>query len=159
MWVAWEGKDRGKRILATRTNPAATAFGAVVSIKPPRGTNAIHSLSVDGSQGFLDVLALIERGPDDISHWHQRVLPGLTLSAKPRTVAAAKAVTFKVTDAGAAVAKAKVTIKLGKKKVTGKTTANGTAKLKVPARTKRGRYAATARKSGYTPGTGTVRVR
>ena len=158
MWVAWEGKDRGRRIFATRTNAAATTLGAIVSIRPPKGTEAIHSLSVEGSRGFLDVLALSDRGSGDISHWHQRLLPGLMLSAKPRKVAAGKAVTFKVTDAGAAIAKAKVTIKLGTKKVTGKTKTNGTAKLKVPAGTKRGRYGATARKAGYTRGPGTIRV-
>jgi hypothetical protein len=159
VWVAWEGSDRGKRIFATRTNPAATAFGEVVSIAPPKGTDAIHSLSIEGSPGFLDVIALVDRGGGDLAHWHRRLLPGLTLSAKPRKVAAGKAIAFKVTDAAAPVAKAKVTLKLGKKKVSAKTKANGRAKLKVPSGTKRGRYAATARRAGYTPGKLTIRVR
>jgi hypothetical protein len=159
MWVAWEGKDRGKRIFATRTNAAATRFGAIVSIRPPKGTETIHGLAVEGSQGFVDVLAQVARGSDDIAHWHQRLLPGLTLTAKPGKVAAGKRVTFKVTDAGAAVAGAKVTLKLGKKQLVRKTKANGTAKLKVPAGTKRKRYRATARRTGYAPGKRAIRVR
>jgi len=52
-------------------------------------------LSIEGSRGFLDVRALVQRSPGDIAHWHQRLLPGLTLTAKPKKVAAGKAVRLK----------------------------------------------------------------
>lgn len=159
IWVAWEGKDRGMRLFATRTNPAATRFGAVVSIKPPKGTDAVYRLNVEGSRGFLDVVALVQRSPGDIAHWHQRLRPGLTLTAKPSKVAAGKAVTFKVADAGQAVKGAKVTLKLGGKKLSKTTQASGTAKIKVPAATKPGRYAASADKAGYVRARRSLRVR
>jgi len=149
IWVAWEGKDRGNRLFATRTNPKASRFGAVVSVKPPKGTDAVHRLNVEGSRGYLDLLALVNRGGGDISYWHQRLLPGLTLTAKPKKVAAGKRVAFKVSDAGQAVKGAKVTLKLGGKQLSKKTKASGKAKMKVPAKTKPGRYAAAARKGGY----------
>lgn len=159
LWIAWVGADRGDRVFATRTNPAATKFGEVVSLKPPQGTEAVHRLAIEGSGGFLDAVALVDRGDDDIAHWHQRMLPGLTLKAKPAKVSAGKKAKFKVTDAGAGVGGAKVKLKLGKKQVSAKSKPNGKVALKVPAKTKPKRYKATARKAGYAPGKTKIRVR
>lgn len=159
LWIAWVGDDRGERIFATRTNAAATKFGEVVSVRPPNGTQDADALAVEGSRGFLDVVAQIDRGGNDIAFWHQRMLPGLTLKAKPAKLAAGKKAKFRVTDAGAGVAGAKVTLKLGKNKVSAKSKPNGRVALKVPAKTKPKRYAATARKAGYAPGKTRVRVR
>jgi len=158
LWVAWEGADRGKRLFATRTSPSAKRFGSIVAVKPPKGTSVIHRLNVEGSRGPLDLLALVQRGGDDISYWHQRIVPGLTLAANPAKVVAGKAITFKATDAGAAVKQAKVTLKVAGKHVAGSTKANGTVTLKVPKGAKPGRYRATARKGGYSPGKRRVRV-
>ena len=159
LWIAWEGKDRGRRIFATRTNPAATRFGAIVATKPPRGADSIHGLKVEGSRGFLDVVALAKRGSDDIAHWTARLRPGLTVKAKPAGVKAGGKVTFTVSDAGTPVANAKVRLKLGKKKPSKQTNGQGKTKIKVPSSTGPGRYSASATKVGYAPGKRKVRVK
>ncbi|GIK77344.1 MAG: hypothetical protein BroJett022_10340 [Actinomycetes bacterium] len=159
LWVAWEGKDRGNRIFATRTNPAATRFGAIVATKPPPGTDAIHRLNVEGSRGPLDVVALADRGGGDIAHWTARLRPGLTLAAKPKKVAAGKKVTFTVSDAGMPVQGAKVELSLGGKQPAKQTNAKGKAKIKVPGSTKPGRYEAIAGKGGYESAQLKIRVK
>ncbi len=147
LWIAWE---RDGCIFATRTNPAASRFGRIVSVKPPKGTQVISGLNAEGSRGPLDVLANIKRGKDsDANYWHRRLLPGLSFRAKPKQVRRGKKVRFRVTDAGAAVGKAKVMLKLGHKKHAARTNAKGKAAIKVPKGTKPRRYRATARKGGY----------
>jgi hypothetical protein len=159
LWVAWEGADRGNKIFATRTNADAKPSGAIVSAKPPAGTQVIYRLAVDGSGGALDVLALADRGGGDLDYWHQRVLPGLTLKAKPKKVKAGKEVTFKVSDAGTPVGKAKVKLKLGKKTLGGKTAADGKLVLGIPKKTKKGTYKAKAKRPGYAPAKRKIKVR
>ena len=159
LWIAWEGKDRGHRIFATRTNPAATRFGAIVATKPPRGTDQVHRLNIEGSDGFLDVVALANRGGDDIAHWTARLRPGLTLQAKPKSVTAGKKVTFKVSDAGAPVQGAKVRLKLGGNQAAKQTNGQGKAKIKVPGSTGPGGYTATASRGGYEAAKRRIRVR
>ena len=59
--------------MPARSNPAASAWGATVSIKGAGGT--IHELAGEGSAGPLDVVARTE------ADYHQRILPGLTITA------------------------------------------------------------------------------
>lgn len=159
LWVAWEAKDHGNRILATRTNPAATKFGAIVATKPPKGTDAIHRLNVEGSRGYLDLVALVDRGGNDIAHWTARLRPGLTLAAKPKRVEAGKKVVFRVSDAGAPVKGAEVELSLGGEHPAKQTNAKGKATIKVPGSTGPGRYQATASKGGYATAKRKVRVK
>jgi hypothetical protein len=145
LWLFW---DRKKKIYAARTNPAAKKLGAIVSVKPPKGTSAIYRLNAEGSRGPLDLLALAD-AKGGLGYFHQRILPGLTLSAKPKNVKEGKKVTFKATDAGKPVKGAKVILKLGKKKPSKKTNGKGKATIKIPANTKPHKYKTTATKSGY----------
>jgi hypothetical protein len=109
LWVLWSGED--DRIHAARTNKAATRLGATVTVAPPHGTLSIYRLDASAAPGGgVDVLPLTDAGTD--ATWQRRLLPGLTLSAKPKHPAAGTTTTVKVRvrDAGAPVAGAKVTV-------------------------------------------------
>lgn len=142
LWVFWERQDR---IYATRSNEAATVFGATVNVAPPKGSSGVTNLAGEGSRGPLDVLALIDAG--EYSNWHQRLLPGLTLKAKAKQ----GAVKLTVRDAGDAVAAARV-------KVGGKVAKTG-ADGKVTIALKAGRYSAKASKKGYIAASTRARAR
>lgn len=142
MWFSWMRKNV---LYATRSNKDVTKFGAVVKVKPPAGTSAIYRLAGEGSGGWLDMLALAEVS-SAINNWHQRVLPGLSLSGKKGT----GKVTVTVTDAGDAIKGAKV--KIGKLSKT--TNSKGKAVFKL----KKGKYKAKASKSGYTSASKTVKA-
>ena len=155
LWLYW---DREQTIYAARTNPAATKIGQIVSIKPPSGTGAIYRLNAEGSRGPLDLLVLAD-AKGGLGYFHQRVLPGLTFTAKPQAVRRGGKVTFRVTDAGKPVKGAKVLLKLGKKKLSRKTNGAGRTAIEVPANTRPRRYPATAKKGGYAVAKRRVRVR
>ncbi len=55
LWVMWE--KRSQRLYATRSNRAATWFGAVVEVNPPAGTGSIWKAAGDGALGRLDLVA------------------------------------------------------------------------------------------------------
>ena len=155
MWVFWE---RDERLYARRSNDALTRFGATVRVRPPQGTDTVYRLGGEGSRGPLDLLVLIDRG-GSLAYWHRRVLPGLSLAAKPKKVAAGGSIKFKVTDAGTGVAGAKVKLKLPGEDPQGKTGPKGTVKLQVPKGSKPGKRTATATKPGYTAAGTRVRVK
>ena len=92
-------------------------------------------------------------GAGDAQIWYQKVLPGLTLTASPRTLNKGKVVA-KVTDAGHPVAGARVRF-LGSTKTTG---ANGTVSFKVGAAVPDGKKSLTATKGGYAQGHAVVKV-
>jgi hypothetical protein len=143
LWIFWSRKGM---ITAARSNVSATAFGARVTISPPSGTSVIYNLAGEGSLGPLDLIALIDK-KGAVDEWHQRIMPGLTLSA---TSATGK-IKYRVTDAGAPVKNAKV-------KAGGKTKKTNSAG-RVTIRLRRGRYKATATRTGYTKATKTARSR
>jgi hypothetical protein len=141
LWVAWSAGTFGsKRVLARRSNRAATVFGAPVSAGVAKGASSVAALDADATGAALDVLALFGIGTQSGgATFARRVLPGLTLRATPRKLPArAVTVTFTVTDAGDPVAgatvraggrsdvtdaKGKATLTLG-----GKATARATAR-------------------------------
>jgi hypothetical protein len=155
LWLFW---IRNGRVLATRTNKDATQFGANVSIKPPKGSNAMFRLVGDGSLGALDLLGLFE-GSSSLGYWHQRIQPGLTLTVTPSTVKAGKKATFRTTDAGESVKGATVTVKLGATTLTGTTNGSGRVKLTIPGGTKAKTYTAKASKTGYAGASKAFRVK
>jgi hypothetical protein len=146
LWVFWH---RDGRLFATRSDPAATRFGAVVSLDPPRGTRSLHDLAGEGSRGPLDLMVLLTRARTDTANWHQRVLPGLTLSV---VAARPGLVTFRVLDAGVPVAGARVSVAGAGSR---RTRAGGLVSLRLA----RGSHRATAAKRGYTTGSVLVRAR
>ena len=147
LWVFW--KDGGT-VFATRSNKAATKFGAIRSIRAPGGSaTSIFNLAGEGSRGPLDLLALADPASGPLADYHQRIRPGLTLKATHKKNG--KTV-FKVTDAGAPVAGAKVKLKGDGSKKTGK---SGTVAFSLS----KGRHRATVSKKRYAPASVRARVK
>ena len=121
LWAFWHRDDR---IYARRSNEAATRWGGVQSLKPPRGTETIWGIVGDGLLEPLDLVARIGKSSDDIGGWHQRLLPRLTL----RTKVSGGKVTVTVLDVGDPVSGATVTVKGAGKK---KTSSSGKATFSV----------------------------
>jgi hypothetical protein len=136
LWVFWQDNDADV-YKATRTNAAATNFGAIVKVKPPKGTTSLWRVAGEGSRGNLDLLAHVSTGTS-IATWHTQVRPGLTLRCK-----GGKVISCSVSDAGSAVGGAKVTI--------GGKTLTSNSKGKVSVNLPSGTFSAKATKPGYTP--------
>jgi hypothetical protein len=135
LWVAWsDGQFGDKRVLARRSNPGATRFGATVSAGAAKDATSVYSLDASATGGALDVLSLFGTGTESGgSTYVTRVLPGLTLRARPRRLPVrARDVTFRVTDAGDPVRGA--TVKAGGR--TGTTNAAGRVTLTLEGKAK-----------------------
>jgi hypothetical protein len=155
LWVLWYDTSQNK-IHVIRSNAAVTKFGPGQTIAAPPSTSELDGLQAEGSQGPLDVVALVLQTTAGAtpSYWDIQLLPKLTLTGSPATVAPGKAVTFTVTDVGDPVAGATVTF-LGKNATTN---SSGVATITVPTGTAAGSYKATAAKTGYTSATFTEKV-
>jgi hypothetical protein len=105
LWLAFDGS--GGAVHAVQTNAAATAFGAVQTLKTPKGSS-VYDIGIEGSTGRGDLV--LNNGTAIL---HQQVLYGLGLKASPHALKAGRPgkVTFTVTDAGDAVKGAKVKAK------------------------------------------------
>jgi hypothetical protein len=150
LWMVWTNSVGGSdRVFATRSNEAASKFGAVVDAGRPSGGTSVYSLNGSDGKGFLDLLANYSGNTTDASTWATRVLPGLTLTASPSKLSRSttKSIRFTVTDAGDPVEDARVSIS-GK---SGTTDEDGevTLRLKGSSSTK----TATATLKGYTKAT------
>jgi hypothetical protein len=145
LWVFWRD---GGTIRASRSNRAATRFGAFVKLRAPKKATTIYNLAGEGSRGPLDLLAHVDPPTGTLSSWHQRILPGLSFRAKQSTQGKTA---IKVTDAGEAVAGAKVKVKGVGSKTTGP---GGTVSFGLAA----GKYRVVAAKAGYSPASGAVRI-
>jgi hypothetical protein len=95
MWVAWIDDD--DRVRATRSNGGVTRFGPVRNAGHPSGEDVLYRIAAEGSTGRLDVV--VNSGD---AFWHTQILPGLSMTARPREFDGSDATTvkFKVTDAG-----------------------------------------------------------
>ncbi len=155
LWVLWYDTSQNK-IHVIRSNAAVTKFGPGQTIAAPPSTSELDGLQAEGSQGPLDVVALVLQttAGSTPSYWDIQLLPKLTLTGAPATVAPGKVVTFTVTDVGDPVAGAKVTF-LGKNATTN---SSGVATITVPTGTAAGSYPATAAMTGYTSATFTEKV-
>jgi hypothetical protein len=148
LWVGFDGDRTSAR--AVRSNPAATRFGTVQSVRLPKGSTA-YGVKVDGGTGRGDLV--VNTGTQVL---HTQLSAGLTLTARPGVLAAGRlgTVRAKVTDAGTAVKGATVRAK-GQRCTTNR---RGVCTITVrPAG--RGALRLTATKRGYAPGTDRVRVR
>lgn len=155
LWVLWYDTSQNK-IHTIRSNAAVTKFGPVQTIAAPPKTSELDGLQAEGSQGPLDVVALVlpTTAGSTPSYWDIQLLPKLTLTGSPATVAPGKTVMFTVADVGDPVAGARVTF-LGKNATTN---SSGVATITVPAGTAAGSYTATAAMTGYTPATFSEKV-
>ena len=157
MWVLWYDTSQNK-IHLVRTNAAVSKFGAAQTLPAPSSTSELDGLQAEGSQGPLDVIALVLQTTSGStpSYWDTQVLPKLALTGSPSSVSHTQATTvsFTVTDVGDPVAGAKVSF-LGK---TATTNAKGVAQITVPKGTATGKHTATAAKANYTSATFMVTV-
>lgn len=156
MWAFWsEHHGAADRLYARRSNPTVTRWGATVRVPLPRHTSDVWKVAGEGTLGPLDLVPSLQVS-GKIAFWHTRVLPGLTLRARPgRLHRCRTTVTFTVEDAGAPVAGAKV--KAGGKSDT--TDASGHATLKLgPFGRHAKRVWAVASKGGYASGRLRLRV-
>ncbi len=148
LWVMWQ---RNRRIYATRSNRAATRFGAIVEVAPPAGKaqSGIYKVKGEGSVWPLDLFVACQ-SINELATYHTQVLPGLSVSATPRTVASAQGgmVTLEVTDAGDPVPGAAVSV-AGK---TLTTDAKGRALFPIAKGSRAATLLARATKTRYTPG-------
>ena len=111
IWVLWTKGFGDPDVLATRSNPGATRFGAVVNAGHPRDAAQAYKLDASALRGALDVLGNFNIGTTTTAVTsYRRILPGLTLNARPSRVQRGErtAVRFTVLDAGAPVRGARV---------------------------------------------------
>jgi len=156
LWLAWYSGSSSK-VKVTRTNPAVSRFGAVATIKPPTSKTYpypnVWSLGGTGRGGPLHLVANAAIGISAPQIWYRKVLPGLTLVASPRRLDKGTVVA-KVTDAGKAVAGARVSF-LGHTKTTSRL---GIARFTVGVAAPKGKKPLTASKAGYARGHAVVTV-
>jgi hypothetical protein len=146
LWLFWH---RDGVLYATRSDPSARRFGALRSLAPPRRTRLIHDLAGEGSRGPLDLLVLLTRRRRATAHWHQRLLPGLTLAATSRSRGR---LALRVSDAGVPVRGATVTVGGGGRQ---RSARDGSVSFRLAS----GSYRADAAKRGYASASLGVRVR
>jgi hypothetical protein len=158
LWVLWHGRRNGRtRVFGRRSNPSVTVFGATVSYGAPRGTIQAWDLFGDAQATKLDLLGHYTTTGGSLAYWSSQIRPGLGFTASRRTLVRSRrtAVTFRVTDAGAPVANARVSV-AGR---VGFTDAEGHVTLRPgPFGASRRTAAARARKSGYVGAVRTLRV-
>jgi hypothetical protein len=155
--VAWYDLTKGV-VKVVRTNTHASSWGVLRTLKPPVAANQIsffNGLSIEASSGRIDLAANVQKGSVP-ALYHTQVLEGLKVTASPTKVSHlhAATVTFKVTDAGEAVAGATVTF-LGHK---AHTNSKGVATIKLAKGQKKGTKTATASKSLYYKATCSVKI-
>lgn len=111
LWAVWsDGTFGSKRVFAARSDTQGVKFGSTVDVGLVKGTQSVNSLDASATSGALDLLAALGvDGQNGAATYATRVLPGLSLSASTAKLGrSATTVTFRVTDAGAAVKGAKV---------------------------------------------------
>jgi hypothetical protein len=106
IWAVWTDGTFGEtHVVAARSNPEATRFGAHVNAGAVRGAHSTYSVDASATAGALDILALFGTGNSSGGATYvKRIKPGLTLKARKHS----GRVTFTVTDAGDPVRGAKV---------------------------------------------------
>lgn len=112
LWILWTKGFGDPDVYARRTNVGARKFGAVVNAGHPRDAMQAYKLDASAVGGMLDVLGNFNIGTTTTAVTsHRRILPGLTLRARPRGLRSGEQtdVRFTVLDAGDPVQGARVT--------------------------------------------------
>ena len=140
-------------MLARRSNKGATKFGAVVNAGHPKDAAQAYKLDASAAGGALDVLGNFNIGTTSTAVTsYRRILPGLTLRARPQRVRRGERteVRFTVLDAGAAVKGAKVKVggESGTTDRRGRVTLSLTMRRPVTARATHSGYAAATKRLG-----------
>ncbi len=155
LWILWTKGFGDPDVLARRTNVGARKFGAIVSAGHPKDAKQAYKLDGSAVGGVLDVLGNFNIGTTSTAVTsHRRILPGLTLRARPTRVRRGEPteVRFTVLDAGDPVQGARVTAD-GE---SGRTNGEGRVTLSINSRRS---VRATATHPGYTPATRRLGVR
>ena len=148
LWLAFG--DGHENVGAVHTNASATSFGALQTIKAPKGST-VYGVGVEGTSGRADIV--FNNGTAIL---HTQALYGLNVKANPGAIKAGKQgkVTFTVTDAGDAVKGAKVKAK-GK---SCKTDKHGKCSITFPALPPKP-FDVRATKSSYADGSVEIKVK
>ncbi len=145
VWLAWYD-EANNTVATTRTNASDTAFGPVETFKTPCLEHGLVGISA-GTYARLDVAMQCITPSVKIENYVTQSLAGLSLSPSKVTIknTTSNKVTFKVTDVGAPVKGAVVSVD-GHSAVTG---AAGTATITFPKGTKTGAFGVTAKATNY----------
>jgi hypothetical protein len=145
LWVFYGNEQQ---TYVTRTSKAVGGFEPVQTLKSPAKTVQFFRLEGEGSAGPLDLFADVTiDGQAKDGSYHQQVWPVLSLGASKKATGKRVQVTVRVSDAGDAVAGAKVAgLPVGTKT----TDAKGSVVFTVPA-SRHGSFALKATKAGYHP--------
>ena len=160
LWVYWV---EGGTLLATRTNPAVTRFGAVRSVIGPidpgsKSAQSITRTAGDGNLGPLDaVINQSLTGSPESQISTTRIVEALQVSVRTRGITALRGGTLVVTVSDAGVPVVGASVKVGR--VTLRTSAKGTATFVIAKGSAKGRHPVTARASGYAAGSARYLVR
>ena len=153
LWVLWTKGFGDPDVLATRSNPGATRFGAVVNAGHPSDAAQAYKLDASAIRGALDVLGNFNIGTTTTAVTsYRRILPGLTLGARPPRIPRGERtdVRFTVLDAGAPVRGARVNV-AGKSATTdgtGRVTLSLSSRTPVTARATHPGYTAATKRLG-----------
>jgi hypothetical protein len=152
LWAIWASGRGGQPVIhARRSNPAATVWGAEVSVLSPPGSTELWKLDGYAQPGVIDVLAAVSTA-GSLATWHAQLKPGLTLTSA--TSGEPRALTVRVTDAGVPVAGATV----GAGGLVARTNAAGQARIDLPHSKVATLVRATATNPGYVSATVVARV-
>ena len=153
LWVLWTKGFGDPDVLARRSNRGATKFGAVVNAGHPKDAAQAYKLDASAVGGALDVLGNFNIGTATSAVTsYRRILPGLTLKARPSRLRRGEPteVRFTVLDAGAPVKGARVKA-AGESASTGRSgrvTLSLTARRPVTARATHSGYVAATKRLG-----------
>lgn len=155
LWVIWKDTSGFRPVIwASRSNRAATSFGAPVLAGRPTAGSSLYQVDGSATASALDVFGSFSLGTSStVSTYYRRVLPGLIVSSSRSRITRGvpTSVTFRVSDAGDPVAGARV--RVGAK--SGTTNSQGRVTLTL---TRSSSISAVASKSGYTSDSVRVRV-
>lgn len=143
LWLYWRDFQGGWK--ATRSNKAATRFGPVSTLGVPSGVSSSTTVSGVGSAGPLEAVASVvtSTGADKIMS--VQVLPRLSISVSPASVARGHTFVATVIDAGDPVKGATVHFN-GLTKTTNKF---GKVSFTVPSKMSLGKHAVITSHAGY----------
>lgn len=144
LWLSWA---RAGGIWAARSNAAKTRIGAVRHVATPGAGAIVYQLASDGATGRLDLVVTAQAFPKPLAVSHTQVLAGLSMKLSKKKISSASGGKQKVTvtDAGVAVAGAKV--KLGSQ--VKRTNPKGKVKFKLAKGAAKGTYKVVAKFGGY----------
>jgi hypothetical protein len=151
IWVVWTEGFGDPDVLARRSNKSVSRFGATVNASHPRDAAQAYNLDANAAGNALDVLANFNIGTTtDAVTSYRRLLPGLTLKARPGRLRKGEPtdVRFTVRDAGDPVSGARVKVagRSGTTDNRGRVTLTLTARRAVEARATRSGYTAATRR-------------